>query len=90
VPLFFGLALPLYIDSGALEPERFDGSRIWAFAHFSPVYYAVGALEWAVHGLRVTPEPVGGDVLVLGLWALAAGLCTSAVLSRGLLRGARA
>lgn len=89
VPLFFGLALPLYIDSGALEPERFDGSKIWAFAHLSPVYYAVGALESAVHGLRVTPEPVAGDVFILGLWALAGGLCTSAILSRGLLRGTR-
>jgi len=89
VPLFFGLALPLYIDSGALEPERFDGSKIWAFAHLSPVYYAVGALEWAAHGLRVTPEPVAGDVLILGLWAVAAGFCTTAVLSRSLLRGVR-
>ena len=26
--LFFGLALPFYIDSGALEPLRFDGERL--------------------------------------------------------------
>jgi ABC-2 type transport system permease protein len=84
VPLFFGLALPLYIDSGALEPERFDGTRIWALAHLSPVYYAVGGLEWAAHGLRVTPEPVVADVLVLGLWALVGAMGASAALSRSL------
>ena len=36
--LFFGLALPLYIDSGAIEPLRFDGDKIWAIGHTSPVY----------------------------------------------------
>ena len=65
VPLVFGIALPLYIDSGALEPERFDGNVIWAIAHISPVYYAVGGLEHAFHGLGVTPEPVWLDVLIL-------------------------
>jgi ABC-2 type transport system permease protein len=70
--LVFGLALPLYIDSGSLEPERFDGNVIWAIAHLSPVYYAVGVLEHAVHGLQVTPEPVSVDLVALGLWALAA------------------
>src|SRR5262249_42469220 len=25
VPLLFGLAMPFYVDSGALEPTRFDG-----------------------------------------------------------------
>ena len=81
--LFFGLALPLYIDSGALEPERFDGNVIWAIAHASPVYYAVGVLEQAVHGLRVTPEPVSADVAVLVAWAaLAAGIASSVVARR--------
>jgi ABC-2 type transport system permease protein len=80
--LFFGLALPLYVDSGALEPERFDGNTIWAIAHASPVYFAVGALEDAVHGLRVTPEPPLADVAVLLLWAFVSVLVTSAVLSR--------
>jgi ABC-2 type transport system permease protein len=80
--LFFGLALPLYLDSGALEPERFDGATIWAIAHASPVYFAVGALEEAVHGLRVTPEPPLADVGVLLLWAAVSVLVTSAVLSR--------
>jgi len=67
--LIFGIALPLYIDSGALEPERFDGNLIWGLAHTSPVYYAVGVLEDAAHGLRVTPEPVWLDMLALFGWA---------------------
>jgi ABC-2 type transport system permease protein len=70
--LVFGIALPLYIDSGSLEPERFDGNLIWAIAHFSPVYYAVGVLEDAVHGLQVTPEPVYVDLLALAGWAVLA------------------
>jgi ABC-2 type transport system permease protein len=79
-PLVFGLSLPLYIDSGALEPERFDGEVIWSLAHLSPIYYAVGVLEDAAHGLQVTPEPIIVDVLALVGWALlalvAAGLFT--------------
>ena len=70
--LMFGVALPLYIDSGSLEPERFDGNVIWGLAHSSPVYYAVGVLEHAFHGLQVTPESVGTDLLALGGWALLA------------------
>jgi hypothetical protein len=71
-PLVFGLSLPLYIDSGSLEPERFDGTTIWSLAHLSPVYYAVGILEDAGHGLRVTPEPVAVDILALVGWGLLA------------------
>lgn len=68
--LVFGLALPLYIDSGSLEPERFDGNIIWGFAHLSPIYYAVGILENAFHGFRVTPESVNTDFLLLIVWAI--------------------
>jgi hypothetical protein len=68
--LLFGLALPLYIDSGSLEPERFDGNLIWTIAHSSPVYYAVGLLQHAVHGLRVTPEPMLLDAAALVGWAV--------------------
>jgi len=71
-PLVFGLSLPLYIDSGSLEPERFDGNVIWSLAHLSPVYYAVGVLEDAVHGLQVTPESINVDLLALVGWALLA------------------
>lgn len=67
--LIFGLALPLYIDSGSLEPERFDGNIIWGYAHLSPIYYAVGILEHAFHGYQVTPEPISVDFLLLILWA---------------------
>jgi ABC-2 type transport system permease protein len=70
--LIFGLAIPLYMDSGALEPERFDGNIIWTLAHFSPMYSAVGVFEWAFHGLKVTPEPVVVDAAVMVLWAGAA------------------
>lgn len=76
VPLLFGLAMPFYVDSGALEPARFDGDAIWIAAHLSPVYYAVGVLEWAFHGLRVTPEPVVVNLLVLVAGAAAAALLT--------------
>ncbi len=66
VPLMFGLVMPFYFDSGALEPTRFDGDAVWLIAHVSPLYYAVGVLEWAFHGLLVTPEPVLVDLAVLG------------------------
>ena len=83
VPLLFGLAMPLYIDSGALEPTRFDGEPIWIVAHFSPVYYAVGVLEWAFHGLHVTPEPIWVDLMVLVGIALLAVTLTLSRLARG-------
>ncbi len=82
-PLLFGLVMPLYIDSGALEPTRFDGEPIWRVAHLSPIYYAVGVLEWAYHGLRVTPEPVYVDLMVLLVIALASVALTLSSLSKG-------
>jgi ABC-2 type transport system permease protein len=83
VPLLFGLAMPFYIDSGALEPTRFDGEAIWVIAHLSPVYYAVGVLEWAFHGLHVTPEPVYVNLLVLLATALVAVALTLGRLAKG-------
>ena len=82
VPLMFGLAMPLYVDSGALEPTRFDGEAIWMLGHLSPVYYAVGVLEWAFHGLRVTPEPIWVDLLVLVAIAVVSMLLTLGRLSK--------
>ncbi len=70
VSLIFGLSLPLYIDSGSMEPERFDGNLVWGLAHLSPVYYAIGVLEYAFHGLVVTPESVFADFLALSGWAV--------------------
>ena len=86
VPLLFGLAMPFYIDSGALEPTRFDGEAIWRIAHLSPVYYAVGVLEWAFHGLRVTPEPIYVNLLVLLAIAVASAALTLGRLSKGVAR----
>ena len=83
VPLLFGLAMPFYVDSGALEPIRFDGQTIWVIAHLSPIYYAVGVLEWSFHGLRVTPEPVYVDLLLLVTIALAAVALTLGRLAKG-------
>ena len=65
VPLLFGLAMPLYIDSGALEPTRFDGETIWQISHLTPLYYVVGWLQWAFFGLRITPEPPWLNLLVI-------------------------
>lgn len=84
--LIFGLALPLYIDSGSLEPERFDGNIIWGFAHLSPIYYAIGVLEDAFHGFRVTPEPISVDFLLLVLWALLIMYITEKLIRRQTVR----
>lgn len=77
----FGMALPLFLISGSYEPERFDGNAIWAIAHFSPIYYGVGIIEHAVHGLVVTPESVATNFAALVLWALAF-LCLLALSAR--------
>jgi ABC-type Na+ efflux pump permease subunit len=71
--LIFGLALAFYLDSGSLEPARFYGNRLWAVAHTSPVYYAIGILQNAVHGIQVTPESVPVNFAALTGWALVAG-----------------
>ena len=71
-PLILGITLPFYLDSGALEPQRFDGEKLFWFAHFSPTYYAVGAMEHAFHGLVVTPESIPLLLGALALTALAA------------------
>ena len=80
--LFFGLALPFYVDSGALEPARFDGNTLWHIGHSSPVYNGVALLEAAFHGLSVTPESTTQNVVVLVLWAATAVLVCCAVLAR--------
>jgi ABC-2 type transport system permease protein len=84
--LIFGLALPLYMDSGSLEPERFDGNVIWTLAHISPIYPAVGAFEDAFHGLRVTPEPILVDFLMLVGWACLMLILMAFILRRNVVR----
>jgi hypothetical protein len=86
VPLLFGLVLFLYVDSGALEPTRFDGEPIWRLAHLSPMYYAVGVLEWAYHGIHVTPEPIYVDLLALLAFAFVSVWLTLGRFSKGGLR----
>ena len=79
VPLLFGFSIPFYILSGALEPARFDGEAFWTIAHLSPMYYAVGVLEWAFHGLHVTTESIAFDFTALSLFAM---LCLALTMSR--------
>ncbi len=78
--LVFGLSLPLYLCSGSLRPQRFAGELIWYIAHISPVYYAVGILEQAFHGLQVTPESIATDFMALIGWAAAMLVLSGALL----------
>jgi hypothetical protein len=74
-PLVVGLTLPFYLDSGALEPQRFDGEFLFWGAHIAPPYYAVGAAEHAFLDLKVTPESwlvLLGVLLVTAVVALGA------------------
>jgi len=68
--LVLGISLPLYLFSGTYEPERFDGNTIWAIAHFTPLYYAVGILEHAALDLKVTPESVSANFIMLLGWTI--------------------
>ncbi len=80
--IIFGLSIPLYIISGALEPERFDGNVLWFIGHLFPVYYAVAIFEYIFHGFQVTPEPIYIDFIYLIVWALLTVWITIFVLKR--------
>lgn len=69
--LIVGMSLPLYLCSGALEPERYDGEKLWILGHLSPVYHAVGVVQMAFHGLKVTPESTSVNILALACWLVA-------------------
>lgn len=69
-PLVLGIQLPFYLDSGALEPQRFDGEFLFWAGHFSPAYFGVGILEHGYNNLIVTPEPVWVLLLVLAVITL--------------------
>jgi ABC-type multidrug transport system permease subunit len=65
-PMVLGITLPFYLDSGALEPQRFDGEVLFRLAHLTPAYFGVGVMEHGYHHLSVTPEPVWLLLVVLG------------------------
>jgi ABC-2 type transport system permease protein len=71
-PLVLGTQLPFYLDSGALEPQRFDGEVLFWMAHLSPAYFGVGVMEHGYNNLVVTPEPVWLLLAVLALIAVVA------------------
>jgi hypothetical protein len=70
-PLVLGTQLVSYLDSGALEPQRFDGEVLFWLGHLSPSYFGVGIMQHGYNSLVVTPEP---------LWVLLAALVAMAVL----------
>ena len=69
-PLILGTQLPFYLDSGALEPQRFDGEILFRLAHLAPAYFGVGIMEHGYNNLIVTPESVCVLLAVLALMAL--------------------
>jgi len=69
-PLVLGISLPFYLDSGALEPQRFDGEGLFWLAHLSPAYFGVGVVEHGFNNLIVTPEPIWVLLAVLALTAI--------------------
>ena len=82
VTIVFGISIPLYLISGSLEPERFDGNALWIIGHLSPVYSAVALLENVFHGFKVTPESIPLNVFMLLLWAIATLTISFVVLKR--------
>jgi hypothetical protein len=62
VPLTFGLVLRLYMDSGALEPTRFDGDAVRLIAHAAPPALPAGACR----PLAAGGGPSGSDADLAG------------------------
>jgi hypothetical protein len=60
--------VPFYLDSGALEPQRFDGPFLFWIAHLFPTYFGVGLMEHAFHDLSVTPESIPVLLVAMALF----------------------
>jgi len=80
--LTFGLSIPLFFLSGAFGPISFGTQATQVLAQIFPVYYAIVLQQHAFHGFDLNTYGVGGNALILGLYALGLLVLTTLVLRR--------
>jgi ABC-2 type transport system permease protein len=80
--LAFGTTIPLFFLSGAFGPISFDTPATQFLAQLFPVYYAIVLEQHAFHNFRLNTLGVGGNVLVLCIYALGLLLLTTWALRR--------
>ncbi len=76
VALSMGIAIPLFFLSGPFGPISFQTPAIQLLAQVFPVYYAIVLQQHAFHGFTLNTLGLGGNVLVLVIYAI--GLLTLA------------
>jgi ABC-2 type transport system permease protein len=82
VALAFGTSLPLFFLSGAFGPISFSVPLLQVIAQIFPVYYAIVLQQHAFHGFSLNTLSIGGNVLILGAYALGLIILASVVLRR--------
>jgi ABC-type multidrug transport system permease subunit len=82
VALAFGTSLPLFFLSGAFGPISFNVPLLQVVAQIFPVYYAIVLQQHAFHGFYLNTLSIGGNVLILGAYALGLIILASIVLRR--------
>jgi ABC-2 type transport system permease protein len=82
VALSMGIALPLFFLSGPFGPIAFNTPAIQVLAQAFPVYYAIVLQQQAFHGFRLNTLGIGGNVVVLLMYAVAMLALATLVLRR--------
>lgn len=80
--LTFGLSIPLFFLSGAFGPISFGTTATQVLAKLFPVYYAIVLQQHSFHGFDLNTYGVGGNALILVLYALGLLVLTTFVLRR--------
>lgn len=82
IPLSLSLFLPIFFISGAFGPVNWGNGVVGFIAHLTPVYYAIGAFQYAFHDFDTTSLGNGTLVLILCGFAVAAIILSAVVLRR--------
>lgn len=85
IALSFGVAMPIFLLSGAFGPISFMTPAIQVFAQIFPVYYAIVLQQHAFHNFVLNTYGLGGNVLILGAYALGLVMIAALVLRRSTL-----
>lgn len=85
IALSFGVAIPLFILSGAFGPISFTTPVVQVIAQIFPIYYAIVLQQHAFHNFILNTYGIATNVLILGAYALGLVIIAALVLRRSTL-----